>query len=65
MKNELAASELLRYGIMFSKLLSPPCLLLADKDSPPGSQHGSACHQRGISRKKQAQLGERITASQC
>lgn len=47
------------------KLLSPPCLLLADKESPPGFQHGSACHQCGISREKQAQLGERITASQC
>lgn len=65
MKNGCAVSELLRYGIMFSKLLSPPCLLLADKDSPPGFQHGLACHQHGISREKQAQLGERLTASQC
>lgn len=65
-KNELAASELLRYGITFSKLFSPPCLLLADKDSPPSFQHGSACHHGGVRRrKKQAQPGEMITASQC
>lgn len=58
MKNGCAVSELLRYGIMFSKLLSPPCLLLADKDSPPGFQHGLACHQHGIAERNKHNLGK-------
>lgn len=62
MKNELAASELLSFGIILSQLFSLPCSLCADRTLPKAPSMGQpACSGTGT--EKQAWLGKGMTAS--
>lgn len=62
MKNGLAVSELLRYGITLSRLLSLPCFLCADGALPKAPSTEQPAHS-GTGTEKQAWLGKGVTAS--